>query len=209
MESYRWKLTSADYGAWYQPPGQAAAADSASSEGRSSMSRISVVEAFPAQSDPEPFSSVYGREHEGKDTESNVEQVKSGISVNAQAEVTELPFDSVYGTAHEGKDTQSGLEAMQSGLVPESNRAAGEAFDAVYGNEYVGKDTESGLEAVPGGMIPKDDRDIGETFTEVYGSEFEGKDTESGLTQVGGGIAPEAYRSRPGMNFQSAAMKKS
>ena len=201
----RWKKTSADYGSFYKPKTHQVAASA----------ELTQIEPFPAQSEAslgltsnnvsykssstvaaaakkvtykdveEPFSAVYGTEHEGRDTESNVEHVMAGISVEAGADAGEA-FDSVYSDAYADKDTASGIAFEAAGVTTTEARAMREGFDAAYGDEYAGADTAGNLGA---GMMPEESNGL--SFDNVYSQKHAHKDTESSLAFTLGGVVPE------------------
>ena len=118
----------------------------------------------------EAFAAAYGTEHEGRDTHSDLVNVKAGITTTAEKAAREAlsapvsphscaPHRSVfphsaaaYGTEHEGRDTHSDLVNVKAGITTTKEKAAREAFAAAYGSEHEGKDTHSDLVNVKAGI---------------------------------------------------------
>ena len=146
----------------------------------------------------EPFSSVYGAAHEGLDTASNIEQVKAGLTANAEGSAKGMAFDDVYGDQFNGKDTESGLQFAGGTLAPEHDRAARENFSAAYGDEFNGRDTESGLQFAGGTLAPEHGRAAREDFSAAYGDEHAGKDTAGNLSS---GMVP--VTANPGQPYDN------
>jgi len=77
----------------------------------------------------EAFAAAYGTEHEGRDTHSDLVNVKAGITTTAEKAAREA-FAAAYGTEHEGKDTHSDLVNVKAGITTTKDKAAREALSA-------------------------------------------------------------------------------
>ena len=77
----------------------------------------------------EAFAAAYGTEHEGRDTHSDLMNVKAGITTTKEKAAREA-FAAAYGTEHEGKDTHSDLVNVKAGITTTKDKAAREALSA-------------------------------------------------------------------------------
>eukprot|EP00941_MAST-03F_sp_MAST-3F-sp1_P003166 g3166.t1 len=117
-------------------------------------------------SSQEDFEKVYGTQHEGRDTRS---QISFG---DDSRRVPQENFEKVYGTQHEGRDTRS-----QISFGDDSRRVPQENFEKVYGTQHEGRDTRSQI------SFGDDSRRVPqENFEKVYGTQHEGRDTRSQIS---------------------------
>ena len=77
----------------------------------------------------EAFAAAYGTEHEGRDTHSDLVNVKAGITTTKEKAAREA-FAAAYGSEHEGKDTHSDLVNVKVGITTTKEKAAREALFA-------------------------------------------------------------------------------
>ena len=85
----------------------------------------------------EAFAAAYGTEHEGKDTHSDLVNVKAGITTTKEKAAREA-FAAAYGTEWEGEDTRSNIVRAKGGFTTTEAAAAREGFAAAYGSEWEG-----------------------------------------------------------------------
>ena len=85
----------------------------------------------------EAFAAAYGTEHEGRDTHSDLVNVKAGITTTKEKAAREA-FAAAYGTEWEGEDTRSNIVRAQGGFTTTEAAAARDGFEGAYGSEWEG-----------------------------------------------------------------------
>ena len=169
----------------------------------------------------EAFAAAYGTEHEGRDTHSDLVNVKAGITTTKEKAAREA-FAAAYGSEHEGKDTHSDLVNVKAGITTTKDKAAREALSApvsphfppprrcahspvvlrsaaAYGTEWEGEDTRSDLVNVKAGITTTAAKAAREGFEGAYSDAHAGEDTRSNIVRAKGGFTTtEAAAAREG-----------
>jgi len=154
----------------------------------------------------EAFAAAYGNEHEGRDTHSDLVNVKAGITTTKEKAAREA-FAAAYGAEHEGRDTHSDLLNVKSGITTTKEKAAREALSApvsphscaphrsffphsaaAYGTEWEGEDTRSDLVNVKAGITTTAAKAAREGFEGAYSDAHAGEDTRSNIVRAKGGF---------------------
>ena len=141
----------------------------------------------------EAFAAAYGTEHEGRDTHSDLVNVKAGITTTKDKAAREA-FAAAYGDEHEGKDTHSDLVNVKAGITTTAAKAAREGFEGAYSDAHAGEDTRSNIVRAKGGFTTTEAAAAREGLEGAYGSEWEGRDSLDNL-QVGS-LVPDAGAGR-------------